>query len=620
MINLKDFSKQLKKEIDNRDKEKQYNRNLVSFLEDNRWFDIRVKKINENYYLDENDAQYIKQKLKIYLLNKDKSVKDKIELIFVAYREMYPDTIKKIRDFLSECQITTKEVYDLLSFLMRYIMKEIAFFSDADIIDLVKIGEEQLQKKSLSNLIWLLNWILENYQVSFRSKPKINELRYQSSCKTAYSVDTYCLALQELTVDVEKKFTKAASSRDYCDTWLYLVLHFFTAMRDTDIVKIKHPTLPIKAEKILNSAKEGKFNKAYAKKASNDVMDYFDYLDVKINKTKSNPKSNYLYFDFGRKGEILIGTLLLIAEAHFVLNRVPSDKNLIRVIKDKYQIEKYLGKEIANIFEGDFSNRRMNKTYMQLLCETAKEDGYDIASISRGHKGVINGTASTTSVYLKNNKIGLSPKEIMGELFERGVLSFTIYQLYSVITEGSFKTLGMPEQTQIIKQSKLSAYKTETISKVYHQSQQKALDIYSTFSDPEKDLTNFLKNIYLQKAASKESNLYCIQSALNKTCTHPEINNCFCCDNCIFTERFLSRMITDILICESEHKKLIDSYPIEAKKNKHFSNFLSARLGELIALIENTYPDTEKEILLNYIFLLLDEAKNKSFFRGENNE
>ena len=70
----------------------------------------------------------------------------------------------------------------------------------------------------------------------------------------------------------------------------------------------------------------------------------------------------------------MIGTLLAICEAHYQLNKDNNDEPLIRQIKEYKRINRYMGKEIGDLFlERNFSSRSANKSYLQTVAMLADD-------------------------------------------------------------------------------------------------------------------------------------------------------------------------------------------------------------------------------------------------------
>ena len=85
-----------------------------------------------------------------------------------------------------------------------------------------------------------------------------------SDASSAYDPDYYLSILYHLYnsgyIGKNDMYARAAASKNYADTWLFLSLHFLCALRNTDLERIPHPRLTDTPEKILEEIEDGTFS------------------------------------------------------------------------------------------------------------------------------------------------------------------------------------------------------------------------------------------------------------------------------------------------------------------------------------------------------------------------
>ena len=206
-------------------------------------------------------------------------------------------------------------------------------------------------------------------------------------------------------------YYKAANSKNYIDTWLFISLHFICALRNSDLVEMPHPILPYEPEKILEDVS----NDNFAIEHSLFVLQTFieNIGNRKPNKTKSHNVSDIKFF-VPKSVEEHIGKLLAIAESWYQLERCEGP--LIKVVTRYKDICTNMGEEIGDLFlDSNFHTRKANKSYMQMIevltdsvigvNEDFNVKGYMLVSLARSHKGSYGKFAQTTIKYLKDQKM-----------------------------------------------------------------------------------------------------------------------------------------------------------------------------------------------------------------------
>ena len=412
-------------------------------------------------------------------------------------------------------------------------------------------------------------------------------------------------------------FKKAAESKNYTDTWLYLALHFIRPLRLTDLERICHPILPYPAEEVIEKIKNDKFTENDAIITLLSITDRMSYLNITPNKTADTSFVTPISFDIPMSCQQMIGTLFTLAQAHREIAGTP-DAPIIRKVSTYQEITRYMGDEIGELFlYNDFRSRSATKSFLQDICMVADEDafsteeigvhvkGYFLASLARRHKGSYGEFAQTTFEYLKDAKFNqLSPELIAFEILERGVFSFMSTLLLKMALGEDFKKMSPQNQTKIIKTMDLSPKEIESLVTIVDDAMTSAQNTLRGLLTEEVDILSVLHKIGSGAAVSKQSTCSCLLTALNKPCPEPDNRNCPACKYEINTRPTLFLMI-------SEYNRLKGLYhttesPLEKAKYKNIlQNVVLPKLDEMLMAIKELYGD---EVFANYEQLIKENT------------
>ena len=542
---------------------------VSGFLLDNDWFGVSINL--DDYTIAEKDAEVLKNHIKDYL-TKPPGVKS-MEGIF---SKKFPSTSELFVQFAEEEKLSGTNRFYLLDFLAYYLTKDLFLYSDAEVETLVEVATENLTKLLGNVLIQFIKWLLNKGVTRYRISFEMTKRYTIESTNGAYELDEYLELMYYLFnedyIIKNDMLSKAANSKDYADTWLYLGLHFICALRTTDLERLGHPKLTREPLEVLEAVVDGTWSSSEARRTLLSITTRLTYLNLTPNKTKNASNVTQLKFHVPESCQVLIGTLLAICEAHFQL-QIPYnlESPLIRRIKTYEKITSYMGEEIGNLFlERNFSSRSANKSYLQsvaMLADDILEDkselnikGYFLAALARSHKGDFNEFAQTTTTYLKDAQLGqLKPEMVAKELFERGVLSMIPSMLLTIVTRGKYKELSPSQQTQMIKSLDLTPVeieKTLELSiKADTRSQQALKILVENKVEPEQLLT-ICHRIGNGEAFSKQGESMCLLSALGKLCPYDDRQHCVGCQYELQTKSTLLLLIGEFNRLNKQYQKL----------------------------------------------------------------
>ena len=542
---------------------------VSGFLLDNEWFGVSINL--DDYTISEKDAEVLKNHIKNYL-----TTPPGIKSMEAIFSKKFPSTSELFNQFVKEEKLGKSDTFYLLDFLAYNLTKDLFLYSDSEVEKLVEVATENLTKLLGNVLIQFIKWLLNKGVTRYRISFEMTKRYTIESTNGAYELDEYLELMYYLFnedyIIKNDMLSKAANSKDYADTWLYLGLHFICALRSTDLERLGHPKLTREPLEVLEAVVDGTWSSSEARRTLLSITTRLTYLNLTPNKTKNASNVAQLKFHVPESCQVLIGTLLAICEAHFQL-QIPynAENPLIRQIKTYEKITSYMGEEIGNLFlERNFSSRSANKSYLQsvaMLADDVLEEkselnikGYFLAALARSHKGDFNEFAQTTTTYLKDAQLGqLKPEMVAKELFERGVLSMIPSMLLTIVTRGKYKKLSPSQQTQMIKSLDLTPVeieKTLELSiKADTRSQQALKILVENKVEPEQLLT-ICHRIGNGEAFSKQGESMCLLSALGKLCPYDDRQHCVGCQYELQTKSTLLLLIGEFNRLNKQYQKL----------------------------------------------------------------
>ena len=546
-----------------------YREKVSEFLLDNEWFGVSINL--DDYTISEKDAEVLKNHIKNYL-----TTPPGIKSMEAIFSKKFPSTSELFNQFVKEEKLGKSDTFYLLDFLAYNLTKDLFLYSDSEVEKLVEVATENLTKLLGNVLIQFIKWLLNKGVTRYRVSFEMTKRYTIESTNGAYELDEYLELMYYLFnedyIIKNDMLSKAANSKDYADTWLYLGLHFICALRTTDLERLGHPKLTREPLEVLEAVVDGTWSSSEARRTLLSITTRLTYLNLTPNKTKNASNVTQLKFHVPESCQVLIGTLLAICEAHFQL-QIPYnlESPLIRRIKTYEKITSYMGEEIGNLFlERNFSSRSANKSYLQsvaMLADDVLEEkselnikGYFLAALARSHKGNFNEFAQTTTTYLKDAQLGqLKPEMVAKELFERGVLSMIPSMLLTIVTRGKYKELSPSQQTQMIKSLDLTPVeieKTLELSiKADTRSQQALKILVENKVEPEQLLT-ICHRIGNGEAFSKQGESMCLLSALGKLCPYDDRQHCVGCQYELQTKSTLLLLIGEFNRLNKQYQKL----------------------------------------------------------------
>lgn len=587
---------------------------LVAFLSDNNWFGIQPVIKDKKVSLTDEQIRILQPHMDLFTNTEGNSSN-----LIALFDEKWPHTSKFLKKFFNEESTDESTMFYVCDFLLYRLNKELCFHSDEDISALLDYASFDLTKYHGDYLTFFIAWLRSNTKTSYIRDYFMGKRYTMDIQNQAYDFDEYFqlayYLLNEEYITENMMYEKAADSKNFTDTWLYLAIHFICSLRKTDLIRIYHPVLHYAPEQILKDIKSGIFTDNDARKILLSITTRMAVMPFKPNKEKYVQGIGSVKFNVPTSCEGLFGRLFALAEAHRQIEG-GIDEPIIRKISGYEQISRYMGDEIGELFlKSDFRSRSATKSYLQSIYMLTDDilgtdgsgpsvKGYILAALARSHKGSYGEFAATTFEYLKDAKFsGLTPEFVAFELFERGVLSFIPSTLLKMIAGDDFARLSVKNQTRLIKSLNLTPFEIENIVSVVEKGKKQAEITLKELISTDEDLLTVLHRIGSGEAFSKIPDSLCLVTAFGKVCQFTERRNCIGCKYEISTRSTFYLLVGEI----NRIKELYKNVQSEKEKLKYkllIRNVVVPKLDEILFCIkesfgESAFRDYEKLIQEN---------------------
>ncbi|MCQ2499800.1 MAG: hypothetical protein MJ117_00465 [Lachnospiraceae bacterium] len=571
---------------------------IITFFVDNAWFGETLCRKNGAVLLTEEQEKLFRSKLELFLQGSP-------DEMYVRFGRAFPKTDMRLRDFISKTGTEDTVRYYLTDFLLYRLEKELFLYTDPEISSLLTHASFDLTKAHGDMLTFFLAYMRSKTRTAYFKDYTLGRRYTMDSQNGAYCFDEYIqlvyyLFAEEYIQDNDM-FEKAACSKNYTDTWLYLALHVIRPLRLPDLERIYHPVLPYPAEEVLERIKNGTFTDNDARKVLLSITKRMSWLPLTPNKTEGTGGVTPILFDIPVNCESMMGKLFALAQAHRDIAGTP-DAPVVRKISTYQEISRYMGEEIGELFlYNDFRSRSATKSFLQDICMVTDESscdesgfrvkGYILAAIARSHKGSYGRFAATTFEYLKDAKLGgMNPEMVAFELLQRGVFSFMSSMLLKMMFGRQFEDLTPSEQTSVIQAVDLSPKEIEAVVSTVSLGRDAARNTLQAVITDETDILTVLHRIGSGGAVSKQHDCLCLMTALGRKCPEKGLRSCVACRYEISTRSTLFLLIREYN--RTKNLYLAVTEPMEKAKYKTIiQTVIAPKLDEMLMVIKEEYGD-----------------------------
>lgn len=525
----------------------------IEFLEKHRYFGIEVippDKVffsvpgRDDFYIRRADTEFLDYESRGFFEDFGVSEREKVARILKDSKG-HGTTRRCVENYLAFMEDGENIYTPSLTGFVRIVFEipDISIASDNDIIAAIEAAELGKTKSYLADFF---TYVSSRETVRYH---RFTLKKDESEALPAYTYEEFAHLAKILFntgYEREHRLTeKALDNSWYAEMWMFLACHYVCGWRASDICsRWVYPNLKGESNPFgicTETLKEDILRGAIQDEVYETVA---MYVIRRIEMAYNVPQKT----GHGRlRSEILpelrpfFGKLTLIAEYHHLVSGEGYMKPCrIYRYRNRVDCRDFFGEEILKVTGmRHISSRRLNKSYLQGLEQTARDNGntvlvsHVIAAYARNHAD-----ADTTVVYLRDHGLtGETAGVVLFMMMQRGVFGADLYHALLAAYPDTFKSLSAGEQTRLMAKIPLSAYELETSGAVLAASE----EIYGRLSlgdtkVPSETLKAMLA-VSRGRGRAKEEGIYCMRKALGLCCDHPLYGSCIAnlCPSHIFT-------------------------------------------------------------------------------------
>lgn len=568
---------------------------LLGFLDRNAWFGQVPAGTGLEIMVP--DYEGMRGAVCLWLEAYQKPPREKMELLLKQYQYRLPQTCALYRTFAETEDIADRPGgWKILDFILSSCDRELCLYSQDE---LDRIMEETRERLPTGNARLLAKFITEEirkgqYRYEIHSRRQ-NELKKDAYSLRDFSVMAYCVFNPDSWKE-NRLVEKAVSSRKNSNLWLFTALHFFGAIRQSDLVRFPVPSLPCSKERLKTMVEDGTYRDEDARGVSEELVLRLKYLPMHPSKTARYQGIPELKFYLPESLKTALGWILSVRLIHH-----REGEALVEPVQDLISGKRFFGEAFAEALGNRcFQTRRANKAYMQGIelvteDEPGKPKGYMLAALARSHKGGISSIPEMTDIYLKDATFsGYRPEFILREMFERGIFGFIPAMMLERYAGDGYRTLDVSRQTDLIRSIGLDALQIEEVTLLVETALEKARAVVTAI--PEEGLGTALQRIANGAAASRQEETLCLRVAVGLSCVDPLRGGCIGCGYEIYTKAAFHLLMKEYVRI-SRLKKEAQGIEKSRLRNLLLQGILPA-VREMVVTLPLLYPGAETGILL----------------------
>lgn len=584
---------------------------LLAFMDANDWF--HSSHTEEAGEVMVSLSEEMQEALKIWVHAYRKSDREKAAFMMEILENRFPDTGRSFREFSNNTEVCSERcTWKVLDFMLADLKKELKDYSDTEINQLVESAYRELKMKELS--------LLSSYLSYDAAGAAYTDWKYRFSSHQIIKTDNSAYGISEFALMAyivlnpeswkdNRLVEKALDNQKHANLWLFSALHFICALRATDILRLPVPDLPYEPEVMRMMVREGRFFDPEAYDLAYELQYRCRMGGKRPHKTLKKGISPEIKLFIPESLLVPLGLIMAISLSFRKQGDlfVPIDYTLA-------DITRFFGEDFAEAAGyRKFKSRRANKSYIQGI-ESIPDDlpgkpkGYMLASLARSHKGGIGKLAEITDVYLRDAKFtGEDPGFVLKEMFERGVFGFIPCMLLDMYHGEAFRSLGISDQTEVIKNLGMEAWQIEAVAQAVAMSYRKAgMIVKSTLDEAggEGCLAMTLRKIASGSAASKQEECMCLRRAAGLECTRPGASACLGCGYEVYTKTALQMLAREYVRLNRKAGDSEDGERVRAI----LKSYIIPSIMEILQSITVLYPDADMEIMKKIIERGMNDA------------
>lgn len=571
---------------------------LLGFLDRNEWFGQTP--VNSGKDIAVEDYECMRESIRLWLSAYQKSPRERMMILADRYRDTLPDTCNRYLKFAENEGIADKPSgWKILDFILSSCVRELCTYNREELDQLMEATSECLP---VSSVRIFARFVTEN-RINDGVRYEIHSRRQAELEKDAYSIRDFSrmafYVFNERSWKENQLVEKAFRSKRQSNLWLFVALHFFGAIRQSDFIRFPSPALPYSKEKVKAMIKAGTYTDRCARTVAEEFLLLLKYQPMVPSKTERYQGIPELKFYVPESLRTAMGWIISLRLIH-----KKDDEAMVEPVQDIITAKKFFGEGFTDVIgRRRFQTRRANKSYLQGI-ELVTEDipgrpkGYMLAALARSHKGGIDSLPDITDIYLRDAAFsGYRPEFILHEMFERGIFGFIPAMLLERYAGKEYQGLDVSSQTELIKRIGLDAIQIESLTCKVEESLVSAKRIVEQL--PEDSLGSILQNVACGEAVSRQKELFCIRTAAGQNCTEPLRSSCFGCGYEIYTKAAFHLLMKEYRRI-SLRKNEEDGTEKDRLRNILVKGILPS-VREMLESIPILYPDADMGIMVEML-------------------
>ena len=530
------------------------NRNkYIDFLEENAYFGIEIVEPEEilfelpereDFYITKEDAQLLEYKSEQFFQEFGFTEAEKTRWI-ISHSKGHPLSTEYIKEYLAYIEDEDNIYTPSLTAFVKTIfdMSDIKQLTDEDILSAIEEADTVRTKELLTDFF---RYVAKYENVKYHN---IELKKRESDSEPAYPYEDFVrFAKIFFNTDYDKEHNltlKALENSRYIEMWMFLSCHYICGWRSSDICDrwiypdLKSNDNPFKIN--IDTLKEDILNNNISDETYDKVALYaIRRIEMAYNVPQKTGLGK-LRSEIVPELRTFFGKLILIAEYHHITSGEGyMNSHRAAMYRSWVICRDFFGEDIFKITgKHSISSRRLNKSYLQGLEQSAKDNGnttlvaHVVASFARNHANI-----NTTAIYLKDHGLtGESAEIVLYMMMQRGVFSVSLYHVLIAAYPEAFEKLSAKEQTAIMEKIPLSAFELETVGTSLIASDRMAEVFTEGKTEEPKEILKSMFAIAQGKGKAKDVGIYCKKKALGFCCENPKYESCLAnlCPYHVFT-------------------------------------------------------------------------------------
>ena len=568
---------------------------LLGFLDRNAWFGQVPEGTGRETAVP--DYECMRDEICLWLAGYQKSPREKMELLLGQFRDSLPETCALYQEFAEKEGIADKPGgWKILDFILSSCDRELRLYSQAELDHVMEETKERLPVGSARVLAKFISEEIRDGQYCYEiHSRRQKELKKDAYSLRDFSIMAYCVFNPD-SWEENRLVEKALSSRKNANLWLFTALHFFGAIRQSDLVRFPVPSLPCPKKELKARIEDGTYRDEDARGVSEELVLRMKYQPMHPSKTSRYRGIPELKFYLPESMKTAMGWILSIRLIHH-----RDGEPLVEPVQDLVSGKRFFGEAFADALGNRrFQTRRANKAYMQGI-ELVTEDvpgrpkGYMLAALARSHKGGIGSLPEMTDIYLKDAAFsGYKPEFILREMFERGIFGFIPAVMLERYAGEGYRKLDVSRQTDLIRSLGMDALQIEEVALLVETALERSREVVADI--PADGLGIALQRIASGAAASRQKETLCLRIAAGLPCADALRGGCIGCGYEVYTKAAFHLLIKEYVRVSRLKKDARGTEKIRMQ-NLLLQGILPA-VGEMVSSLPLLYPGAETGMLL----------------------